>query len=365
MHLDHLALTNFRNISSIQDISFAPHGLLIAAAPNATGKTNFLESMYVLLRGRSWRASLPDCIQWDQTALSVVGEVGTEDGQTHQLAVRYNSVGRKLYIEEDGAATSAVTMLTNYPLILFLPDDTFLFAKGPEARRNFLNHILLTLPRFVASLVQFQRLLRQRNASLKQAREYSDVEAWTPLFAAHAQEVWDYRDALTQAIDVNLSRMYEQLTGEQRQFTVALEKGRESNESIEKLLENAFRSEQRFGYTFTGPHRDELLVTTDRRPIQAILSRGQLRGVVLAMKLAASTFVRQTTLRQPLLLLDDVFSELDEQRQVTLLEQLPTDAQIVLTCTHVPQVATMRSDASLLDLRAILAPEGNTMSVRV
>lgn len=357
MYLERLALTHFRNISKTDEIVFHPNGLHIAAAPNATGKTNFLESIYVLLRGRSWRASLAQCVQWRAPGFLLEGVAALKD-ERPQLKVRYAGAPYKLFIEENNSPASVVTFLASYPLILFLPEDTFVFVRGPEQRRNFMNHILLSVPSYVATLVHYQRILQQRNAALKQASSFAAVAPWTPLLSYWAASLWQYRAAFIQFLENAISPVYEELSGEARTFKVHLVKGSGADEveAFQQLLEDSFLEEQRYGYTLYGPHRDDIVVTTDDRPIQSVLSRGQLRGLILAMKVAASAFLRQTVGQQPLLLLDDVFSELDEDRQTALLSHLPSEAQIIVTCTHVPPGVARADHVRLLDLRAIVAP---------
>ncbi|MCH8748634.1 hypothetical protein IH781_02690, partial [Patescibacteria group bacterium] len=165
MNITSLTLHNFRNFWQSPEIDLPRGALLVAAAPNATGKTNFLESLVVLLRGKSWRGATEDCVRWGQESFTVRGEV-EHGGIKSQLAVRYHRPTKKLRIEEDGSPASPITFFSHYPFILFLPEDSFLFAGGPALRRNFLNQTLVCSPAYVSALVQYQRALRQRNAAL-------------------------------------------------------------------------------------------------------------------------------------------------------------------------------------------------------
>lgn len=352
MDLLRLSLSNFRNFARVDSIELPEASLLVAAAPNAVGKTNFLESMVILLRGRSWRASSEQCIRWNAEAFRLEGEVKTIEGK-QQLSVSYHRPTRKLRIEENNQLASLVTFYSRYPLLIFLPEDSFLFTRGPEQRRNFLNHVLVSSNSYVAALVQYQRALRQRNAALKNAQSFEEIAPWTDLLVTHADAIWKQRQAFITFLETHLNPLYKELSGESRTFKIRLSETHEP-EKMTELLMQAFSSEQRFGHTSLGPHRDDFEIETEGHPVKAVLSRGQMRSLTLALKVAAHRFLKQSTTEEPLLLLDDVFSELDEKRQRALIEHLPT-SQILVTCTTVPQVIRERSDAHILDLRKILA----------
>jgi DNA replication and repair protein RecF len=356
MDIAHLSLTHFRNFSAVDDIAFAPGALLVAAAPNAVGKTNFIESIVVLLRGRSWRAGLAECVQWGEESLVVRGEIQTREASA-RVAVQYQRAGdgkpARLRIEENGTPASLVAFYGRYPVLVFLPEDTFLFSRGPEERRNFMNQVLTSLSPYLAALVQYQRALKQRNAALKQASTAEAIDPWTQLVVEHARTVWKVRTAFAHFMNSHLSEWYHRISGEKRTFTVLLETTGSPDELAEQLATH-FATERRFGYTLYGPHRDDVQILTDDRPVRAVLSRGQVRSLVIALKLVAHRFLSTLLQEEPILLLDDILSELDEAHQTALLTHLPA-VQTVLTCTSLPAILKQRSNVHALDLRRILA----------
>jgi len=353
MDLKHISITRFRNLGRVDEIELPAGGLLVAAAPNAVGKTNFLESVAVLLRGKSWRAGVDDCVAWGYDNFLIEGKVSLSHGSEHQISVRYHRPSRKLRIEEDGVPASVVAFYSHYPFVLFLPQDTFLFSRGPGARRNFLNHVLVAHPHYVSALVQYHRVLQQRNRLLKKVDRYSDVHNWTDLLVEHAATLWRYRESLVTFIDDQLSDMYSRLSGEERRFATQLAHGTRRREAFAAELEGSFSYEHRVGYTMSGPHRDDIVIETGGRPVETALSRGQMRTLVITLKVLTHHYMKQVTKEEPLLLLDDVLSELDEDRQQALLENLP-DTQTLLTCTTVPQSLRQRDDVYLLDVRTIV-----------
>lgn len=353
MYIKHLALTNFRNFVDVEEITFPEKAFLVAAAPNATGKTNFLEAIAMILRGKSFRASAEECIRWGEESYVLRGEVVSNNGPA-RLAVRYHRPTRKMRIEENGAPASPVTFFARYPYVLFLPDDTNLITGGPAHRRNFLNHVLVSVPSYLPTLVQYHRALKQRNALLKQATTASDVAAWTEVLLEHSRPLWHQRESFAQFVNAQLGDIYQSLTGEQLPLKTTLVTSA-TPEAYPAKLQQSFSYEQRLGFTLHGPHRDDIEITTQGRTLRAALSRGQLRSVVVALKIAAYRFIYKTTNEQPLLLLDEVLSELDTTRQAMLLQNLPA-TQILLTCTSVPEILRQRDNVHLLDLRSILEP---------
>lgn len=353
MYLQSLSLASFRNFVRVEEVGFPAEQLCLVHAPNATGKTNFLESIFMLLRGKSWRAPAAECVQWGQDYFRITGQVVRGDGPA-QLTVRYQSAQRLLRLEEAGAVVSLVTLYTRYPVVLFLPEDTFLFTRGPEGRRNFLNSVLVSSPQYLASLVQYHRTLRQRNSLLKQATSYAAVASWSTLLNDYAHTVWQQREALIAFIETHLSAVYAELTGEDRVFAVLLSRSGMPDTLLD-LLQTHFSTEQRAGYTLWGPHRDDIGITTQGRSVREVLSQGQMRSLVIALKMVSHTFLTHITGEQPIILLDEVLSELDEDRQRIFLTHLPA-TQIIMTATSLPSILHHRDDVSLLDLRTILRP---------
>ncbi len=352
MRIHSLSLHNFRNFVRVDEVGFPAAPLLVAAAPNATGKTNFLEAIIMLLRGRSFRSANEECVTWGADYFLVQGVVEREEVKV-RLSAQYHTPSRKLRIEENGAPASPVTFYSQYPYILFLPDDAFMFDRGPAVRRNFLNTTLVASSHYLSAVVQYHRALRQRNAALKAAQKANDLAAWTELLINHATLVWSHREGLIKYLNGRINELYYELFGEQRHFAVQFVPGSPEPENFSRHLKAAWPHEKRYKYTLYGPHRDDLQVLVDGRPATAALSRGQIRGLVIALKVAAFRFVKQVTKQEPLLLFDEILSELDESRQEALLHHLPA-AQTLLTCTSLPVGIGRREGVHLLDLRKII-----------
>lgn len=352
MRLKELTIHNFRNLYGSTQVEFSGGDLLVAAAPNATGKTNFLESLVMLLRGKSFRASNEECVSWGEEYFLVRGAIEVGDGQRN-LAVQYHIPSKKMRIEEDGEPVSPVTFYGQYPVILFLPEDTFIFYRGPAARRNLINTTLVSSSQYLSAVVQYQRSLRQRNSALKESGSREQVSVWSDLLVRYAQEVWSGRQALVNYLNTHVTDLYASLFGEEYEFDVSLVPGAPKIEQYRTILDDSWEYEQRYRYTLYGPHRDDIKVVVEGRDAASVLSRGQMRSLVIALKVASFGYIKKIAGTPPLLLFDEVLSELDDKRQETLLNHLP-DAQILLTCTSVPSGFKGRGDAHFLDLGQII-----------
>lgn len=351
MDLCRIALTHFRNLNCAAGIELPRRGVLVAAAPNAAGKTNWLESVAVLLRGKSFRARIEECTAWGYDGFLVQGELLGSDETEHRVAVRYHRPARRLRVEEDGVPASVVAFYSHFPFVLFLPQDTFLFSRGPEARRTFLNQALVAQPHYLSALVQYHRVLRQRNALLR--RGASDIGGWTEMLIEHAAVLWRYRESFVTYLGDGLRDMYHRLSGEEQSLAVRLEVGARHPDDFAAEIAEAGAAEAAAGYTLLGPHRDDVVVEADGRAVGAVFSRGQARSLAATLKILTHAYLRHVVQEEPLLLLDDVLSELDEERQRALLENLPP-TQTLLTCTMVPRTLREREDVFLLDVRAIV-----------
>lgn len=350
-----LTLRSFRNFQQVEELAFPQQPMLVAAAPNATGKSNFLEAIMVLLRGKSFRARLDECVQWGEEMFFLQGDVNHNQQSSSRIVVRYSQPERSLKIEEDGQISSPVTFYSRYPLVLFLPEDTFLFHRGPVGRRNFFNQVLASFPTYLSALVQYHRALKQRNAALKDARNLDDVQVWTDLVVEYAGSLWQQRQLMIDFLSAHINELYGQLMGREVSCQIRLVAGTPNPASFADDIVKGWKYEKRYRYTIYGPHRDDLEVLVDGREVRAGLSRGQMRGLVLALKLAAYRFIKQTSGQTPLLLLDEVLGELDGEHQRRLLNNLPP-TQTLLTSTTVPETLRERDDVYLLDLRSIVLP---------
>lgn len=351
MEIRSFSAYQFRGFKHIDHFVLPRAPLIAIVAPNASGKTNFLEAIGVMLRGKSFRSKLEECVRWGDDECMVQGEISVPEGVT-TLAVGYKRQSRKVVIQENGVPTSPVTFFGKYPYVLFLPEDAFLFNRGPSGRRNFLNSSLATSHQYLAHIVQYHRILKQRNAALKKSRSADDVRAWTDLLVEHAAFIWSDRSGFITFLNERLSLMYMSLFGEECAIEVRLVMGAPSSEVLGQMLDESYEYEKKYKHTLYGPHRDDMALFVNGRPIDIAMSRGQIRGVVIALKVITRDYIESLLGHPPVLLFDEVLSELDEQRQQILLSHMPS-SQIILTCTHLPESIRTKSDVASIDIRSL------------
>ncbi|GAK49333.1 DNA replication and repair protein RecF [Candidatus Moduliflexus flocculans] len=367
MFLTSLDITNIRNFQSKQ-CEFS-RGITLFIGPNAAGKTNLLEAIHLLSNLRSFRThALRETIQWDEREAYIRGIIqsgGREQdggGNPKTLAVGLKANARIPAINSK-ICKSSKDYLRILPSATFVPDDLSLVKGAPAFRRYFLDHgTFQFFPAYWALLTDYNRVLQQKNALLKTSQKKPDAK-----FDA-ACDVWDAQlQALGSKIIVArldfLSRLRRQIQEVYARWlgtdeTAALryecslgipaeeieifclnesELERHALQRIANCYEQAIARhrdrERRLGVTLIGPHRDDLDVLSNGRLLRAYGSQGQQRTAVLAMKLAEIQVYYEQYGEYPILLLDDVTSELDMQRNTKLFEYLQQGMQVFLTAT--------------------------------
>ncbi|HSX24884.1 MAG TPA: DNA replication and repair protein RecF [Candidatus Andersenbacteria bacterium] len=353
MKIHSFSAHQFRNFEHIDYFEIPKAPLVVLIAPNASGKTNFLEAITMMLRGRSFRSRSEECVMWGADQFMVKGEVD-QAGIRTSLSVQYIKESKKMRILEQGVPVSPVTFFGRYPYVLFLPEDAFLFNRGPSGRRNFLNSSLASSKKYLSTIVQYHKVLKQRNASLKHAHSIQDIQAWTSLLVEYAGAVWVDRLEFVAYLNEHVAHLYAELFLEQRNIVFELILGAPSVDSLQEILTESWVYEKKYRYTMYGPHRDDISVSVDGRPVEAVFSRGQIRGLVIAMKVASRAFIEARIGIEPVLLFDEILSELDPSRQETLLQHLPS-SQTILTCTSIPDNIRGKSDVASVDIRSLIS----------
>jgi DNA replication and repair protein RecF len=335
-----LRLQHFR---SFGDASFElSPGVNIIVGPNASGKTNLLEAILVLARGSSYRVRDSELVQFNRPWARLDGH--SADSTQRTVKIIREPAPDKLY-ELDGQVFKRLSLVRSLPVVLFEPSHLRLFSGGPERRRDYLDDLLeQTVAGYGTIRRQYKRALAQRNKLLKQTAYVSQTQLfpWDVRLSQLAGQLVRARGELADSINADITALYKRLSGTKAKIAVAYT-NRWPIDSYEshllKKLETSQADDQLRGFTSSGPHREDLLVTFDGHPAQETASRGELRTAVLALKVIELELIKAARDGQsPLLLLDDVFSELDGKRRHALTDHLSpyqtfittTDADLVL-----------------------------------
>ncbi len=342
MALTSLQLSDFRNITQAQ-LEFAQGWNLICGA-NGSGKTSVLEAIYLLAHGRSFRTSKPHkVIRHQQPLYRLFGRVdwsmqqvglGMQRDRQGDWQVRLN--GENVQRLADCAAL--------LPVQLVQPESFRLFFGGPKERRQFFDLGLFHVePSFYDIWLRFNKVLKQRNALLKNRQSYgSQYQYWDQQFVELAMQLQqlrlNYLTTLQQAL-APLVQEVEALAGLSLELAPGWQVKDGSEAELARQLQESFQQDLRFGYSQLGPQKADLKLKVDGEYVEELLSRGQLKVLLFALKVAQSNVICQRGHKQPLLLIDDLASELDDQskRQIfSFLAQL--QSQVFITAIEPDQI---------------------------
>lgn len=348
MRINRLQLTNFRSYASL-DASF-PAGPQVVVGDNATGKTNLLESLIMLGTARSHRAGLEgDLIGWGADFCRLEASVSHEVGAATSLEMiiaRTESGGGRKRVLVNGVARRPTALAAALPVVLFAPEDMLLISGSPASRRTAIDTLVAqTTPSASATLSNYARAITQRNNLLRAIRDGTAAPAelrfWDAVVTDDGARIVDWRrDALRRlseplaAAHAEIAPAEERL--ELRYLTNAEPTATEStHDALRRRLADTADKELWNGATLVGPHRDDVGFVSADRDLAGFASRGQQRTAILAFKLAQLDVLREALGQPPLLLLDDVFSELDPQRRAHLVRRIGELPQAFVTTTTV------------------------------
>src|SRR5829696_1054800 len=339
-----LSLRDFRTYAAAE-VQLGP-GLTVVTGRNGAGKTNLLEAVYFACTGRSCRTGNErECVRFGAPLTRLELQCEDDAGQRHELSVGFQP-GEAKRLRVDGAAVERLTDVATRPLVsVFLPDRLELVTGAPALRRAHLDQVISALwPARVGTRRAYSAALVQRNALIAAIRAgkagTSSLPAWDAELARHAIALMRDRAA---AVDALRPRFAEHAAGLGLSGAPDVSyRPRSSATSAEQLaaeLAERLESDLERGFTGHGPHRDELVLRRDGRELRAYGSRGQQRLGLLALLLAERDALAASRRTPPLMLLDDVMSELDAGRRARLVDLLRAGGQSLITTTdlaHVP-----------------------------
>lgn len=358
MRVRKLVLNGFR---SYERVELRPaEGLNLLYGANAAGKTNLLEAVFLCALGRSHRTSRDQEMIGHGRAGAYVGlELETKSGsrlieiklRTGEDAARNPKDKKQIFIDRQ-RADKAGELMGVLNVVMFSPEDLALVKASPEVRRRFMDMELCQLhPAYYRKAAMYNAALRQRNALIKEA--FADpidpdvLDMWNAQLARTGAEVMRSRLEFMDNISTIARDMHRRLTGGREQLFTFYEpnvpfEGKEAEYAIYEALEASREEDIRRGFTSRGPHRDDIGIKLDEKDVKTFGSQGQQRTAALSLKLSELALIREVVGESPVLLLDDVLSELDEDRQRALMESA-FDCQCLLTATGVESAAANRA----------------------
>lgn len=345
-----LRLQNFR---SYKDDSFElSEGVNIVVGPNASGKTNLLEAVLVLALGKSYRARDQELIRFNKPWARIDGH--TSVGLRTIKLVLEDGERAKKEVSIDDLAVKKLTLAKQVPVVLFEPNHLQLLSGSPEPRREYIDDLLEQFtPGYDGLRKQYRRALQQRNFLLKNGVVAKDqMFVWNLRLSDLGGQIALHRQRLTARINKDITAIYRSMGGDKAKVGVTYESSCSGEQYSTKLLhklEAGQQLDERRGFTGHGPHRDDIRISLNDHDADNTASRGEMRTLMLALKVIELRLLEEDRGIKPLLLMDDVFSELDGSRRKALTEFIKgyqtfittTDADVVVqnfteTCNIIP-----------------------------
>lgn len=342
MRVEKIKLQNFRSYK-VLEVSFGEKNIIVGE--NTGGKTNLLEAIYMTSVGKSFRSKEPDMVFWGEDHFRIESDV--EDGHPQKIEYIYEknvgAKGRKT-VKVNGTKKPASALLGGFPCVFFTPDEIDMYFSFPSHRRRHLNVLLSKSDKeYSRELVKYSRVLEQRNAQLKSIAKggsgESDLEIWDGRLAEHGAEIIRKRMALISKINKKLSPNYKKVAKDEKElemvYVPSVNTDKKTKDEVwAAFLEKMLASRKRdilTGATNVGPHRDDITMLLGGRDITTFGSRGEHRSAIVALKLSEVSILKSILGETPVLLMDDVFSELDEKRRENLVKAFEGQQTIVTT----------------------------------
>lgn len=331
--MDSIHLTHYRNYTD-KTFSLGQHTLFIG--PNGSGKTNVIEAIRTISVTKSFRIQHDrDAIQWGQDYCRVALEYA---GDKFEYILTRESLGAKKVIKHNGLAIPLTQVYGLLPTVLFSPETMQLIDGAPQERRRFLDTILSQADlQYLEDLMTYRKVLRERHHVLLRIQQglgqSDELDFWDNELVRTGTYIIEQRRELINQFNTILNAVYARFVPEREGETFQLKyKGSVSAEKYRDRLKSARPYDIKSATTMVGPHRDELVFLLRDRDVILFASRGELRRCVIATKVAEAEILKTRSTRVPLVLLDDVFSELDADRRKHFLESV-RDYHTVITTT--------------------------------
>lgn len=348
----------FRNLSD-QTVNFSPNANFLYG-DNGQGKTNFVEAVGLLSSGRSFRTNhLKELIRWQCGEASVFAELVSNE-HALEVGVSISEEGKAAYINGNRVEYLSA-FLGKLLAVTFSPTDLSLVRGAPQERRRFMDkHLVDFRPGLVNPILEYHRAIKNKNAILKSgSADWKQIDSWDELIAERAIVIFGARQEFLRQIEDKASGFYREFSRSDGELRLRLKSNLGADdyedlkpEALLKKLREGREREVAQGAALIGPHRDDMLVELGGKPVRAFASQGQARSVVLALKLSVIELIEEKRQESPLVLLDDVESELDAGRRQKLIDLVfAKQRQVFMTGTAAP-----------IDLKT---PGGDSLCLRI
>lgn len=324
MVIDSIKLANFRSHERVQ-VKLFPQTTSIVGE-NGSGKTSILEAIYEALQGKSFRAVDREILRRGEEFYRI--ELSYLDGR--KVIVVFDGVKKEFLVEDK--RTRRLPKKVRYPIVLFEPDDLNLVGSSPTSRRGYFDRVFGQLSeKYGVALNRYNKALKQRNELLKrEVVDAGDLFSWDVLLTKYGAELKDERAEFVEKISERFTEVYRSIAENSDEVKLEYIAEVESESEFLKVLEAEFEKDRILGHTSFGVHHDNYEFRFNGVKADGSASRGEVRSIVIALKFIEAEMIVERLGQVPVVLLDDVFSELDEVRQKCLVKNFRNN-QVILT----------------------------------
>lgn len=334
MWINKIKINNFRNYKQ-EEIKLQKN-INLFYGENAQGKTNIIEAIFLGSMGKSFRAKKDKemiNLNSERAEVEIEYKKSDRDGKikielANKKTIYYNGIKIKKLSE----------LLGNINIAIFTPDDINILKGGPQNRRKFLDIMISQLkPNYMYHLNLYLKTIEQRNNYLRQIKEEKKDESlldiWDEKLTEHAEIIYKYRNEYINKIKEKIKKIHQEITNYKEEIEIKYISECPTKEQYLKLLKERRKLDIIKGFTTKGIHRDDFIIYINKKQLAIYGSQGQHRTTILSLKLAELNIVKEEIGEEPILLLDDFMSELDEKRIKSFLEKIE-NTQVIITCTE-------------------------------
>lgn len=331
MKASNLELYNFRNYE-YENISFCD-GVNIIHGENGMGKTNILEAVYYFSYGRSFRSGGKEVIKDGEKEARISLLFENNERKLESDIKFLNGKRKEIYINEIELKKTS-QLLGNFICVLFTPDEMGIIKGMPEVRRKFCDSSIMPLrPNYIKELIKYRNILAQKTALLK-SRQYETLDIWNEKLAETGSRIMKLRESYIERINKKAREIQNEISGRKEELNLIYNPSVKLKENyLEKLTEYKEKEKENL-FCMVGVHRDDIDIFINGKPAKNYASQGQIRTAVLSLKLAETEIIKEETGEYPVMLLDDILSELDKSRREFLISKIK-GKQIIITCTDI------------------------------
>lgn len=330
MIINKIYLENFRNYET-QEIKLDKN-INVFYGNNAQGKTNILEALYICAFGRSFRTYKDvELINFESDNAKVKVDF-EKNGREKNIEILISKKEKKTIKLNGIKVNKNSELLGNMNIVLFSPDDIIILKESPASRRKFLDILISQLrPNYAHLLSEYNKVLEQRNAMLK-SKKIETIDIWNEQLASFAEKIFKYRDEYIKKIQNNIEKITPKLTNDKENLSIRYKTRFVNKDKFLKDLGDNLNNDLYRGYTGVGIHRDDFELFVNGMELNLYGSQGQHRTAILALKFAEMEIIKEEVSENPILLLDDITSELDLERLNLIFKKIK-DYQVLITCT--------------------------------